>query len=187
MPGRGGPNRLLFWSPLGWPAKIRARQRSCSQSADVSLHALAIGRHVEALLHFVSLEAALGDLGLSRRAALRTGDSAQLSAMHRVFAEAESKSGRSLRALPELDLASLGLKQSRDRLSEARLELVRGRPRQSRTYKGWPRPRSQSRRNRGAYGSRGYRATRGKQCGTSSSSSRTPPAGAHNTRAAAFD
>ena len=96
------------------------------EDGDRGLIAMALGRRVEALLHFESLEAAASHIGSYRRAAISSGRARSLFDLHRVLAEAELKSGRPRRALRELDLAELHVAHSPDALSEAQLDLARG-------------------------------------------------------------
>ena len=103
-----------------------ARARDiASRNQDSGLVALAVGRHVEAVLRYLGLDAVAGDLGHYRKVAIRAGSRLSLSALHRVLAEAELKSGHGHRALKELELALLHLDPSEDLLATAHLHLAR--------------------------------------------------------------
>jgi DNA-binding NtrC family response regulator len=97
----------------------------CGELNDPALTAFAIGQHVDALLRYVSLEAAVGELSGYRRAAQRAGTNIALAAMHRVLAEAELKSGRGHRALRELELSALHTESVSDAVALAHLDLAR--------------------------------------------------------------
>ena len=103
---------------------LRAKEVA-SHLGDPSIVAIVLGSHIEALLRYVSLEAAVGHLGQYRRAALRSGDRKQLATLHRVLAEAELKSGRSHRALRELELAAIHVDEATDLVDSSQLALTR--------------------------------------------------------------
>jgi DNA-binding NtrC family response regulator len=111
-------------SSQGQQQFLRARELA-NDSGDPSLAAYALGQHLESLLRYVSLEAAVGELSTYRRAAQRAGTHSSLGAMHRILAEAELKSGRGLRALRELELAELHAQALGDAVASAHLDLAR--------------------------------------------------------------
>ena len=103
---------------------LRAKELA-SQLGDPSMVASTLGSYIGALLRYVSLEAAVGHLSQYRKAALRSGDGKQLATLHRVLAEAELKSGRSHRALRELELAAIHIDEAVDLVDSSQLSLTR--------------------------------------------------------------
>ncbi|MGE0815902.1 MAG: sigma 54-interacting transcriptional regulator [Vicinamibacterales bacterium] len=120
--------RLNFF--LGKPAlgqqRFRKARELAAEGPDPALLALAVGQHLEALLRFVSLEAAVGDIASYRRIAHRAGTHASLALLHKILAEAELKSGRGLRAVKELELSWLHVNALGDKVLEAQLLFARG-------------------------------------------------------------
>ncbi|MEZ5418290.1 MAG: hypothetical protein R2708_13205 [Vicinamibacterales bacterium] len=76
------------------------------ESREAALEAHAHSQYVESLLRFVGLNAAAGELGAYKRAAIRAGTHESLATLHRVFAEAEMRTGRGFRAMRELELSA---------------------------------------------------------------------------------
>jgi len=95
-----------------------------TQTGDAELEALALGGHIQSKLRFIGLEAAVGDIGQYRRAAIRSGKPSTLAALHRTLAEAELKAGRSHRALRELDLSRLHVDVTQDQVALAQLHFA---------------------------------------------------------------
>ncbi len=118
--------RIDFYK--GKPAEAQQRfanaQELASQHPDPALTSLAIGTYIEALFRHVSYEAGVSHLNQYRRAAVRAGTPLSLLTLHRVLAEAELKSGRSHRALNELQLARTYVSAIDNLCSEAQLELT---------------------------------------------------------------
>ncbi|MEZ5290765.1 MAG: sigma-54 dependent transcriptional regulator [Vicinamibacterales bacterium] len=121
----GRLNYFLGKPSLGQQRFRRARELA-SEGPDPALHALAVGQHLEALMRFVSLEAAVGDIASYRRIAHRAGSHASLALLHKILAEAELKSGRGLRSVKELELSWLHVSALGDKILEAQLLFARG-------------------------------------------------------------
>lgn len=104
-------------------------QRALSIATEVgtpALVALVLGRHIEALLALAGLGPAGAYLAAYRRAALRAGDASSLQTLHHVLAETELKSGRTIRASSELQLAEFHAPDSPNILVQARHALAKG-------------------------------------------------------------
>ncbi|MBL8138290.1 MAG: sigma 54-interacting transcriptional regulator [Acidobacteria bacterium] len=96
-----------------------------AHSGDAELEALALGGHIQSLLRFIGLEAAVGGISRYRKAAIRSGKSSSLAALHRTLAEAELKGGRRHRALRELELSGLHVEVTQDQVALAQLHFAR--------------------------------------------------------------
>lgn len=107
-------------------SKYQRAQVLATESGDVHLPSVALAAYVSGLLHFVSLEAGSVHISALKRAALRSGQPANLFALRLLLAEVELKAGRRHRALAELSLAALHLDTAPSIVREAQLEFIRG-------------------------------------------------------------
>jgi len=102
-----------------------SRARDIAANANnAELEALVLGEHVQSLLRFVGLEAAVGYLAQYRKAALRAGRHSSLTTLHRVLSEAELKAGRGHRAIRELELSGLHVEATHDQVSLSQLHFA---------------------------------------------------------------
>lgn len=119
--------RLSFYSGRVSEGQQRfnSAKELAADSNDAYIEAFAVGQHIESLMRFVGLEAAVGELAYYKKVALRAGQHSSLAMLHRVLAEAELKAGRGHRALKELDLSGLHVDATGDLVSLAQLHFAR--------------------------------------------------------------